>query len=585
MFSSIPLVFALLLQVAGTISSQRPESAPAQQPQTAVAKQPPGSITGLVVSQTGELVYKAEVIARRVDSRDMSGTHTVTTDRSGVFTVSGLDPGRYMLSVRKAGFVEQQYGAARGSRMGTTLRLGPGQELTAITIKLTPHAVIAGKVTDEDGEPIMHSNVQAMQQRYMRGRRQWMPVANAQVNDLGEYRLAGLPPGRYIVAVSPQRMPMMRGGGGPRARGAANTAGAAEENYITTYYPSVHDLAEAMPVEVTSGGETRSIDLRLRKARTYRISGKISDVGKPGPNTMVMVVPVNQDAFGFMGRNMAPVRTEDGAFDVGGVLPGTYLVIAQRMAGPNERSMGRQEVTVGNDDVEGVVLNMTSGFEVSGTVQAEGNTKIATENLRVMLEPQSMMMFPMGSGPGTVSADGTFKMQNVAAERYRVNVFPQTDSYVKTVRVGNQEMKDGIVDLTNGAAGPIEVVLSTDGATVDGTIQDSKSRPTPGVVVALVPDAPNRDKFNLYRNATTDTAGAFSFKAIPPGSYKVFAWEEIEDAGWMDPAILARYENEGKSLSLKEGGQERFTMRFIAPETGSRLEREADEREKSTEPK
>jgi hypothetical protein len=277
------------------------------------------------------------------------------------------------------------------------------------------------------------------------------------------------------------------------------------------------------------------------------------------------------------------VRNAEGAFDIGGVMPGTYMLIAQRMGGPGERSVGRQEITVGNANVEGIVLTMTTGFEVTGTLRAEGKTKVNVENLRVMLEPQSSAFFPMGSGPGSAKADGTFKLENIAAEKYLVNIFPQTDFYVKTVRVANQEMKDGIVDLTSGAGGALEVVLSTDGAIVEGTIQDSKSRPTPGVLVALVPDAPNRDKFNLFKQATTDTAGAFSFKAVPPGSYKVFAWEEVEEMGWMDPTFLARFENEGKSLSLGEGTQERITMRFIAPEGGSRLEREADEREKSTE--
>jgi hypothetical protein len=146
-------------------------------------------------------------------------------------------------------------------------------------------------------------------------------------------------------------------------------------------------------------------------------------------------------------------------------------------------------------------------------------------------------------------------------------------------------MPDGIVDLTSGGAGPLELVLSTDGATVEGTIQDSKSRPTASVVVALVPDAPNREKYHLYKNATTDNTGAFSFKAVPPGSYKIFAWEEIEDAGWMDSGVLARSENDGKAVTLREAATERVTMRFIAPETGSRLEREADERATSTEPR
>jgi protocatechuate 3,4-dioxygenase beta subunit len=585
MLFSLPLIAALLLQVPqgiiGTIPSQAPPARDAQQQpqQPATPKQPPASITGQIVNLTGEPINKAEVTARRVDARDMSGMHTATTDRSGVFTVTGLQPGRYMLSVRKAGYVDQQYGAARGSRMGTMLTVGPGQELRAITFKLTPHAVIAGKVTDEDGEPVMYSQVQALQQRVMRGKRQWVPTGGGQVNDLGEYRIPNLQAGRYIISVQPQRMDMMRGA-------QARTGSGPEESYIATYYPGVFDPSEATPVEVASGAEMRNVDLRLRKARTYRVSGKVNDVsGKPGQNVMVMLMPAAQETMGFMGRNSGPVRNAEGTFDIGGVVPGTYMLIAQRMGGPNERSIGRQEISVSNANVEGVVVNMTTGFEVTGTVRVEGKTKLSTESLRVMLEPQSSGFIPMGSPPGTVTAEGTFKLENIAAERYRVNVFPQTDAYVKVVRVANQEMKDGIVDFTSGAAGPIEVVLSTDGATVEGTIQDSKSRPTATVVVALLPDAPNRDKYHLYRQSVTDNAGAFSWKNVPPGSYKVFAWEEIEDGAWMDPAFIARYENDGKSVSLKEGGQERLTMRFISPEGGSRLEREADERDKSTEPK
>ncbi|HET8547128.1 MAG TPA: carboxypeptidase-like regulatory domain-containing protein [Bryobacteraceae bacterium] len=585
MFSSLLLPPALLLQLSGVIGSAPVQTAPPAPPvqqaqQPAAAKQPPASITGQIISISGEPVNKAEVSARRVDVRDanLNPTNNVTTsDRSGVFTLSGLEPGRYVLSARKAGFVEQQYGAARGSRMGTMLSLGPGQELRAITLKLTPHAVISGKVTDEDGEPVMFTHAQALQQRFIRGKRQWVPAGGGQVNDLGEYRIPNLQAGRYIIAVAAQSMRM--------PSGQSRSGSAPEESYITTYYPGVHDPSEAATVEVAAGAEMRNVDLRLKKARTYRISGKVSDAGKPGQNAMVMLMPAAQEGVGLMGmgRNASPVRNPEGAFEIGAVVPGTYMLVAQRMGGPGERSIARQEITVGNSNVENVVLTMTNGFEVAGTLRIEGKTKVSTENLRVFLEPQASMFFPGGSGPGSVKADGTFRLENITAEKYRVNVFPQTDFYVKTVRLGNQEMRDGVVDFTNGAAGPIEVVLSTDGAAVEGAVHDSKGRPTGGVIVALIPDAPNRDKYHLYRQSATDNTGAFSFRNVPPGSYKVFAWEQIEDAGWTDPALLARYENEGKSLALREAGQERVTMRFIAPEGGSRLEQEAEEREKSME--
>jgi hypothetical protein len=222
---------------------------------------------------------------------------------------------------------------------------------------------------------------------------------------------------------------------------------------------------------------------------------------------------------------------------------------------------------------------MVAGSDVSGTVRQEGQASLTADNLRVMMQPQSGMRF--GNTPGTVK-DGAFKLENMLPDKYTITVTGQTDTYLKAIRHGNQEVKDGVLDLSGGTGGAVELILSGDGATVSGTIQDAKKRVASGVTVVLVPDAARRSKFDLFKSAATDQSGAFSFKAVPPGEYKIFAWEEIDDSGWMDPAVLARFENDGKAVSLKAKAQESVTMSFIVPEGGSQIEREADEREKAS---
>jgi hypothetical protein len=69
----------------------------------------------------------------------------------------------------------------------------------------------------------------------------------------------------------------------------------------------------------------------------------------------------------------------------------------------------------------------------------------------------------------------------------------------------------------------------------------------------LVPDEPQRQRFDLYRSAITDAAGKYQINAIPPGNYKLFAWEDIEPLSWYDNALIRTYEDLGKAVIVVEG--------------------------------
>jgi hypothetical protein len=59
--------------------------------------------------------------------------------------------------------------------------------------------IISGRVLDEDGEPLPWAQVSALREVYFRGKRKLSLEALVPTNDLGEYRLFGLKPGRYFV--------------------------------------------------------------------------------------------------------------------------------------------------------------------------------------------------------------------------------------------------------------------------------------------------------------------------------------------------------------------------------------------------
>jgi hypothetical protein len=74
---------------------------------------------------------------------------------------------------------------------------------------------------------------------------------------------------------------------------------------------------------------------------------------------------------------------------------------------------------------------------------------------------------------------------------------------------------------------------------------------TAGAIVVLVPRV--RQRFDLYRTASTDPTGRFHFDRIPPGDYVAFAWDEVSEGAWQDQAFLGAYENRGAPLRVTDG--------------------------------
>jgi len=79
----------------------------------------------------------------------------------------------------------------------------------------------------------------------------------------------------------------------------------------------------------------------------------------------------------------------------------------------------------------------------------------------------------------------------------------------------------------------------------------------------LVPEGARRNRFDLYRTTSTDAAGRFHSEGVPPGDYRVFAWDDIETGAWMDPDYLRRFEDRGRPLRISEGGTANLELRVI----------------------
>ena len=249
------------------------------------------------------------------------------TDQDGQFVVNSLAPGEYRIEVQKTGFAS----SADPTTRPRTYTVAAGQALDDISIVLQKGAVITGKVLDQKGEPVSDAHVMAL-------RRITPPVATTapprlipapmqgpqQTNDIGEYRVSGLPPGEYFLAASPRGM----GFGGP---GMASTTGhgGGTPTPTTTYYPGTADQAGAQPITVAAGAEVSNIVFVLQSAPAYRVSGTVVDEnGAPIAHAMVMLMTDPRSGMMFMGPGGNAQTGDDGRFSIGDVTPGSYRLNA-----------------------------------------------------------------------------------------------------------------------------------------------------------------------------------------------------------------------------------------------------------------
>ena len=492
-----------------------------------------------------------------------SAPYAASTDAEGKFRIEKIEPGTYMLYAERQGFVRQSYGARRAGMQGTNLKLSAGQEIKDLEFKLTPQAVITGRVVDEEGEPLARVSVQVLRRFYYQGQQRLMPSGGGQTTDTGEFRISELAPGRYWISAN-YRARMMAFGEAPRTSGDKP-----EEDYVITYYPGTADQAGARAIDVQAGQEIPGIDIRMQKTRVYRIRGKVA--GEQAPRgTRLMLLPRDSGApfMGFMGAG-ASVRP-DGTFEIGGVAPGSYLITVMRMQGAGG-TQGRVPVDVVREDVENVILALGPGGNLKGSIRVEQSVgqKIAPGGVRVQL--LSMEGISINTPGVTSGDDGQFVIEGVGPEKYRVTLYSLPEgTWLKSVRAGEQEVLDTGLDLSAGVAGNIEITLATGAGQVSGVVQDAKQQPAPGSIVTLVPEPPKPGRNDLYRVATTDQNGQFTLQGIPPGDYKLFAWEDVEMNAHMDPEFLKPHQGKAQKTSVKPDSHRQVTLPQIpAEETGA----------------
>jgi len=510
-----------------------------------------GTVTNKLI---GTPVKGAHVIYTRIASGSDPAVSPISrdTDIQGHFHLE-LVPGSYRLWVEREGFARQSYGSAVPEGTGSLLTVLPGQELHDIAFRITPLGALSGRVFDQDGDPLQGVGIQVLRVSYASGMRQLIPVAGASSNDRGEYRCYDLPAGRYFVLATPKGSPLSH----PMEAGALVPE--IQDAYVPLYYPGVIELESASAVPVPEGGDVQQIDFRLQSIRATTLRGRVSGTVKFDSNQVQVVLAHNDHGFAsYIDRATAAVDPATGKFEIRRVAPGSYFLVAsQLIKGEVFSARVPVEITAGVPPEE-LPIHMASAVEAHGTVLMDDGSPLPG-NLVVRLLPAEGLL-PGPPPASAVNSDGSVRLAGVLPGTWILSVERLPEGvWIKNVSFGDIRSAGGQLNVSASARGPLRVVLAANGGQVSGIVGD-EGQPRQATVVLVPMEAELRLSLHAYRFTTTDSRGAFIFKGVRPGGYRLFAFESIAPFAWMDPGILNGVEDMGQQLVVSE--HERLTRQL-----------------------
>ena len=197
--------FLAVVVLGSSASAQVIDRPVAPPPRDAAPATGRSTIRGRVLTaDAGQPVRRATV---RVTASELQVPRLMLTDADGRYEFSELPPGQYSVNASKTTFVSWSYGQTRPNQPARPLILADNQAATNVDIRLPRGAVIAGRITDELGDPVPAARVTPMRQQFRQGERTLtFAGATAMTNDIGEYRIFGLTPGQYYISAMPQRV-------------------------------------------------------------------------------------------------------------------------------------------------------------------------------------------------------------------------------------------------------------------------------------------------------------------------------------------------------------------------------------------
>jgi protocatechuate 3,4-dioxygenase beta subunit len=528
-----------------------PQGGRPQQP-NAAADQPPGTATlrgHVFAADTGQPLRKAQV--RMMQQMEAQAgpmmmpreSRLATTDAQGAYEFKEVRAGRYTINANKGSYVSLSYGQTRPTEPGKPIQVLDNQTIERVDFSLPHGAIISGRILDEYGEPLSDVMVAPQRFQYIQGQRR-LTVAgrSAFSNDLGEFRIFGVPPGQYYLQATWRNVSPIGFGNSENRNG-----------YAPLFFPGTLEIAQAQRLTIGVGTEVSDVMMTMKPIKAVTVTGTIVDSRGQPMNGMLLVS--QPDGLGFMTMG-APVRP-DGTFALNGLAPGDYVITAQQMGNPQESEVASTKITVAGEDISGVQLVAAKPISTRGRVIVDPGAASSLPP-RLMLQASSPQMMPMMGprAPAAVQDDMTFELKTPPGV-YRLNLVPGGMGWtIRSVRLNATDVTDGGFEVKAGEdVSGLEVELTNKLTTIAGLVTNARGETVKDyTTIVFAQDSARWTSNTRYQSmGRPDQDGRFKIGGLPPGEYYIIALDHLDTGEASDPEFLERIRTKASRLSLNEG--------------------------------
>jgi hypothetical protein len=458
-----------------------------------------------------------------------SGFLKAATDSDGRYRLEGLPAGTHHVTPFAPTLVN--LGA---DKQETQVTITGGATVERIDFSLTRGGVITGKITDNEGRPVIAAlvSLKPLDNNYPAD---FYSVSRDRMlftDDRGVYRIFGLPAGRYLVSA----------GNSDNSPFGQIFAG---QSKVRTYYPGVTDEPMARPVEVAAGAEAPGVDIKLGVApRGFVVSGRVvyAETRKPVGNSMVAYGTKalrdssgkddeeDHDDEGLGGVSGFTATNARGEFRLESVAPGSYRVRTLSMAelsGATEYYADPVDFEVRSSNLDNLEIPVYRGASISGVVVLENSASVEAREQIAQLRIAAEVVDKQSSSRGStiVAADGSFRIGGLRGGKARIGTELTSSQKLSLLRIERDgvDQHDGLLVQPNEQITRVRLVMVEANCVIRGHITPQGGSLPAGSVTSAIARATSGLRSHSQWTGQVDEKGDFVIENLPPGSYEVWA--------------------------------------------------------------
>jgi hypothetical protein len=514
-----------------------------------------------------EFAISLETAAPPPDQHDTSAVETESY--SGPLRSSTNFP--TILMARKPGFLEWD----RHPQTWQPSPVLPGKD---VMIALVPEARIVGRVILPSSNASDRITVHLYRRQILEGRGHWTLAGSVEARLSGEFRFSDLEAGTYKLLTGElmDRDPLTFDPRGPMY------------GYPPAYFPNATDFQTAGAFPLTAGS-TFQAELSPVRQPYYPI--KVPVTNGPIDNQIEVSVSVHgRKGPGFtLGYNRREQRIE------GGLPNGTYLVEATDNGGIGLSGSVNLVVKDGAAETAPMTLMPNSSVHIKAKLDFKSSSEIdafnedpdqnfwqegrvRAENFTVSLQPvDEFTASDMSGRPRSVTQQpDSVVFGGIRPGRYWVRVDPHR-GFAASVTSGEIDLLHHPLTIVHGESIGVNVTLRDDGAEVFGGVvglDESAEAPASATGVtggfgtmasAHVYCLPLPDSTGQFRHATVWRDGKFDLRQVPPGSYRVLAFDRPQkELEYSSGEAMRVYDGKGQVVRIGAGQKEQITLQLIS---------------------